>query len=169
MMIRRLVPQDAESYLTLRLKALQNSPEAFGSTYEEEKDYTVDKYKIRFQSEDSFTFGAFEDGELVGIITLVTEQRIKLRHRATIVAMYVSPEDRGSGIGKALLKEAIRMSKELQGIEQVYLTVVTTNKAAKTLYSSLGFEVFGTEKRALKLNQTYFNEDLMVLFLKMDW
>ncbi|WP_039042322.1 GNAT family N-acetyltransferase [Sporosarcina sp. ZBG7A] len=165
MMIRRLVPQDAESYLTLRLKALQNSPEAFGSTYEEEKDYPVDKYKIRFQSEDSFTFGAFENGELVGMITLVKEQRIKLCHKATIVAMYVSPEKRGSGIGKALVKEAVRTAIELQGVEQVYLTVVTTNKTAKKLYSLLGFEVFGTEKRALKLNETYFDEDLMVLFL----
>lgn len=166
MMIRRLVPQDAESYLTLRLKALQNSPESFGSTYEEEKDYSVDKYKIRFQSEDSFTFGAFEDGGLVGIITLVTEQRIKLRHRATIVAMYVSPDMRGLGIGKALIIEAINKAKELQGVEQIYLTVVTTNKSAKKLYSLLGFEIFGTEKRALKLDGVYFDEDLMVLFLK---
>lgn len=165
MIIRRLVPQDAESYLTLRLKALQNSPDAFGSTYEEEKDYPVDKYKIRFQSEDSFTFGAFENDELVGMITLVKEQRIKLCHKANIVAMYVSPEKRGSGFGKALLKEAIRMSKELQCIEQVYLTVLTTNEVAKILYSSLGFEIFATEKRALKLDGIYFDEDLMVLFL----
>lgn len=165
MMIRRLVPQDAENYLTLRLKALQNSPEAFGSTYEEEKDYTVDKYKTRFQSENSLTFGAFENGLLVGIITLVTEQRIKLRHRATIVAMYVSPDMRGLGIGKALIIEAMNKAKDLQDIEQIYITVVTTNKAAKKLYSLLGFEVFGTEKRALKLNETYFDEYLMVLFL----
>ncbi|MCM3759016.1 GNAT family N-acetyltransferase [Sporosarcina aquimarina] len=164
MMIRRLVPQDAESYLSLRLKALQNSPESFGSTYEEEKDYPVDKYKIRFQSEDSLTFGAFENGVLVGIITLVTEKRIKLRHRATIVALYVSPDMRGFGIGKALIMEAINMAKELQGVEQIYLTVVTTNKAAKELYSLLGFEIYATERRALKLDDVYFDEDLMVLF-----
>ncbi|WP_370452962.1 N-acetyltransferase family protein [Sporosarcina sp. BI001-red] len=164
-MIRRLVAQDAEKYLTLRLEALQNSPESFGSTYEEEKDQPVDKYRTRFQSRDSITFGSIEDGELVGIITLVKEHRIKLRHRTTIVAMYVSPSKRGLGIGKALVNEAITMAKELDGVEQVYLTVVTTNKSAKKLYISLGFEIFGTEKQALKLDDSYFDEDLMVLFL----
>jgi len=33
------------------------------------------------------------------------------------------------------------------------------------LYASLGFEVFGTEKRALKVGQRYVDEDYMVLFL----
>lgn len=164
-MIRRLVATDAENYHVLRLEALQNSPESFGSTYEEEKDQPVDKYRKRFESQESFTFGAFENRKLIGIITLVKEQRVKLRHRTTIVAMYVSPRRRGLGVGMALMKEAIMRAKELEGVEQVYLTVVTTNKSAKKLYNSLGFEIFGTEKRALKLNDSYFDEDLMVLFL----
>ena len=42
--------------------------------------------------------------------------------------MYVSPEKRGSGIGKALVVEAINKANDLQGVEQVYLTVVTTNQ-----------------------------------------
>ena len=79
--------------------------------------------------------------------------------------MYVSPEKRGSGIGKALVVEAINKANDLEGVEQVYLTVVTTNQPAKKLYSSMGFKVFGTEKRALKLDDTYFDEDHMVLFI----
>jgi RimJ/RimL family protein N-acetyltransferase len=42
---------------------------------------------------------------------------------------------------------------------------VTTNDPAKRLYSSLGFKVFGKDKRAIKLDNAYFDEDLMVLFL----
>ena len=49
--------------------------------------------------------------------------------------MYVSPEKRGSGIGKALVREAIKKAKELKDVEQVYLTVITTNEPAKKLYS----------------------------------
>lgn len=164
-MIRLLNPLDAGNYLNLRLEALQNNPEAFASSFDEEKDQAVEKYESRFQSEDSYTFGAFEKGKLVGVITLVKEKLIKLSHKANIVAMYVSPEKRGLGIGKALVKEAIIKAGEWDDIEQVYLTVVTTNVTAKKLYISLGFVIFGTEKRALKQDHTYFDEDLMVLFL----
>ncbi|MFJ7935934.1 GNAT family N-acetyltransferase [Sporosarcina sp. NPDC096371] len=165
MKIRRLTPLNAETYLALRLEALQNNPEAFGSSYEEEKDQPIEKYIHRFQSSDSITLGAFVDTQLVGVVTLFRENLAKLHHRANIIAMYVSPTQRGLGIGKSLLVEAIQQANDWAGVEQVYLTVVTTNTPAKKLYASLGFEVFGTEKRALKVGETYFDEEHMVLFL----
>ncbi len=165
MKFRCLTPSDAKDYQDIRLKGLKNNPEAFGSSYEEEKDQPVEKYMLRFQSNDSYTFGAFEDAQLVGVITLFKERLHKLRHRATIVAMYVSPDKRGLGIGKTLMIEAIKVAKDLKGVEQIYLTVVTTNEPAKNLYVSLGFDVFGIEKKALKVDSTYFDEEHMVLFL----
>jgi ribosomal protein S18 acetylase RimI-like enzyme len=165
MELRILKPSDANNYRYIRLEALQNNPEAFASSYEEEKDEPVEKYIYNFQSKDSFTIGAFENGNLVGVITLKKESLLKLRHRANIVAMYVNPESRGIGIGKALLTEVIKKANDLDGIEQIYLTVVTTNEAAKRLYYSMGFEVFGTEKKALKWDNKYFDEDHMVIFL----
>lgn len=165
MEIRRLTPQDAEIYFKIRLEALQTHPEAFASSYEEEKKQTADKYRERFQGENSFTFGAFVESKLVGVITLLTEKTLKLRHRATIVAMFVTPELRGKGIAKKLMNEAINLAKNLEGIEQIHLTVVSQNSSAVRLYSSLGFEKYGTEKRALKIGKDYFDEDFMVLFL----
>lgn len=61
--------------------------------------------------------------------------------------------------------EAIKKANSLSGIEQIYLSVVTTNEPAKKLYVSLGFEFFGRGKRALKFDHTYYDEDHMVLFL----
>src|SRR4051812_11074877 len=107
MEIRELGPQDAKDYFQIRLEALYKNPEAFGSSYEEEKMQTADKYKDRFQGTDSFTFGAWEESKLVGVVTLLRENRLKLRHRATIVAMYVTSENRGEGVGKALMNKAI--------------------------------------------------------------
>ena len=128
--------------------------------------YLFEKYKNEFQSKASFTYGAFDKGELVGIITLYQEKLNKLRHRAHIGAMYVSPSKRGLGIGKALMEEAIKKAKSIEDLEQVYLAVVSTNESAKKLYSSLGFEVFGTEKKGLKLeNNIYFDVDFMILYL----
>ncbi|MFB5660986.1 GNAT family N-acetyltransferase [Alteribacillus sp. HJP-4] len=165
MEIRLLNPVDAGNALQLRFEALQNSPEAFSSSYEEEKDHSVEKYEERFQSQDLFTFGAFENKELIGTVTLVKEKKLKLKHRTNIFAMYVSPDKRGNGAGKSLLLEAIKKAEELEEIEQIYLTVVSTNDPAKRLYSSLGFKIYGKDKRSIKLDDTYFDEDLMVLIL----
>ncbi|WP_432355823.1 GNAT family N-acetyltransferase [Sporosarcina sp. A2] len=165
MMIRQLHEQDAKNYRNLRLEALRVSPEAFGSTLEEEKDFPVEKYITRIQIKDSYTYGVFEQHELIGIITLVKEKLMKLSHRANIVAMYVCPEKRDLGIGRDLVNAAIHKARELEGIEQIHLTVVTSNQPARNLYLRLGFEVVGTEKQALKLDDTYYDEDLMVLYL----
>lgn len=165
MRIRRLKPKDARIYRSIRLEALKSNPEVFAISYEDEVNQPIEKYANRFKVKDSYTFGAFERSQLVGVVTLIREVPRKLQHRANIVAMYVEPEKRGQGIGKALLSEAIATAKKLHGIEQIYLSVVTTNLAAKRLYVSLGFETFGTEKRALKWENTYFDENHMVLYL----
>ncbi|KGL38311.1 GNAT family N-acetyltransferase [Listeria newyorkensis] len=165
MEIRLLTTADVDQYVKIRLQALQESPAAFATSFEEEKYTALQKYEIRFQSPYSLTFGAFSGGNLVGVVTLIREERIKTRHRANIVAMYVAPERRGSGVGKALIGTAIEQAQQLEGIEQVYLSVVTNNKQARKLYTSLGFVPYSLEKRALKLDGTYFDEEHMVLFL----
>ncbi len=100
------------------------------------------------------------------MVTLVQEDKIKLRHKANIFGMYVSPEMRGSGIGKALLLEVIEKAKSIKEIEKLILTVVSTNKQAIKLYSHLGFNVFGKEEKALKINGRYFDEEYMDLNLR---
>ncbi|MEQ6357303.1 GNAT family N-acetyltransferase [Lysinibacillus sp. M3] len=162
---RRLTATDAKDYLKLRLEGLQHNPEAFGSSFEEEKDSPIELIASRLKSQSSYTIGVFDQEELVGVATLVQESMLKLKHKAGIYAVYVSPEKRGLGIGKQLMLEVIGKAKELEEVEQLNLTVVSTNASAKRLYSSLGFEVFGTEKKALKIDQQYFDEDYMVLFL----
>lgn len=165
MNIRLLSTNDSNAYRTLRLMALQKHPSAFASSYEEEKDRSAAFYGERFQSEDSFTFGAFEGEKLIGSVTLLKETKLKLKHRALIVAMYVSEECRRNGVGKALIAAALEKAKEIDGIEQIYLAVESTNEPAKNLYSSFGFKVFGKDTRAMKIDDTYYDEDHMVLFL----
>lgn len=166
MEIRKLTPNDAEEYRFLRLEALQDSPYAFASSYQEEESQTAERYRKRFApSENAFTFGVFEESQLIGAVTLIREQLIKLNHRAKLVAMYIKPEKRGYGLGHALVSKAIKQAYNLDGVEQIYLSVVTTNISAKKLYTTCGFEVFGQDKRALKFGSTYYDEEHMVLVL----
>ncbi|KPN89496.1 GNAT family N-acetyltransferase [Lysinibacillus sp. ZYM-1] len=166
MEIRLLTAKDAELYRTLRLEGLQTNPEAFGSSFEEEKDMVLELFASRLEAQGSYTFGAFDQGELLGVATLVQESKIKIKHKASIFAVYVSPKKRGLSLGKRLMLEVINQGSKLADVEQINLTVVSSNDSAKGLYTSLGFQVFGTEKRALKIDQQYFDEDYMVLYVK---
>ena len=168
MEFRQLVAEDASAYWELRLEALQNSPEAFGASYEEaiQRDNPIERVKDNFKVKGNYTFGAFEQHTLIGVVTLLQESALKMRHRANIFAMYISPTARGKGIGKALMEMAIEQAKENQEIEKINLSVVSSNKAAKNLYLQLGFIVFGTEEKALKVEDTYYEEQHMSLILE---
>jgi len=166
MEIRLLHPGDAEDYLNLRLEALRLHPEAFGSSYEEECGDTPAKYEERFAGGNLFTYGVFAEGLLCGSATLVPATRHKLRHRAQIVAVYVSAGLRRRGAARALLAAVCGKALELDNIEQLHLSVTSTNLSAVSLYESIGFETYGEEKHALKIDGRYLDEKLMVRFLR---
>ena len=63
-----------------------------------------------------------------------------------------------------MLGELIGLVQILPGMEQVALAVSSQNAGAKGLYESLGFEVYGCERRALKIGDEYVDEELMVLY-----
>jgi len=164
--IRFLTGIDSAQYKSLRLEALQNNPEAFSSSYKEEIDIPIQQTEIRLNAEHSYTIGAFINKKLVGVATLVVETKKKIQHRATIFAVYVYPKHRNVGIANKLLAELIKKAKSLPRVEQIYLTVTASNLPAKKLYHSIGFETYGIEKRALKIEDTYYDDELMVLFIK---
>ena len=165
MELRRLTATDADDYKIIRLEALKNNPEAFSSSFEEELEYSTEIFEGRLSTEHIYTFGAFVEKRLVGTVTLICETKNKIKHRATIVAMYVLSEQRKSGVGKALMNEAISKAKELKDIEQIYLAVTASNEPAKRLYGSLGFVTYGVDRNGLKIGDTYFDEELMVLMV----
>ena len=165
MEIRQLTGKDAEMYRRLRHEALLKNPEAFSSSYEDEMYYEEQEYRQRLDSKITYTFGAFADGQLVGVVTLVPEWKVKLMHRASIFAMYVTTTLRGHGTGRLLMKKAIQQATELNNVEQVYLTVNASNEPAKKLYASLGFETYGVDKKAMRIDGIYYDEELMVLSL----
>jgi len=48
---------------------------------------------------------------------------------------------------------------------QLHLTCVTSNQGAIQFYQKHGFKIYGTEPRALKIGNIFFDEHLMVLDL----
>lgn len=163
-----LQPDDAQVYWDLRLFALQESPASFGSTWEESvnRPNPLEQVIERLQPSDHmFTMGAFDEGQLIGVVTIVRENQIKFAHRANLFAMYVSPQARGKGIAKQLIQKAIEQASRMNGLEQINLTVASTNQAARRLYESVGFVEFGYEEKAMKHGDEYWDEVWMKLQL----
>lgn len=168
MNIRLITEHDVEAYATLRLQGLRDHPEAFASSYEEEKGRPLDDLRQRLKERstpENFTLGAWQENTLIGMVGFYRETHLKMRHKGNIWGMYVAPEGRGQGIGRRLMEAALERVKSVAGLEQVNLTVISTNTAARQLYLSLGFTVFGLESRALKIGEQYFDEEYMVLKL----
>ncbi|MED1382621.1 GNAT family N-acetyltransferase [Bacillus mycoides] len=166
-MIRLLTKEDAEKYWDLRLQALQVNPEAFVTTYEEaiRQENPIKRVESNLTATTSCTLGAFnEENHLVGVVTLLTEEREAYKHKGHIVAMYVDAQNRRNGLARELITNAIQRARDIK-LEQLTLGVVSTNEPAKKLYESMGFKTYGIEKRAIKVNGVYSDDENMVLFL----
>jgi ribosomal protein S18 acetylase RimI-like enzyme len=170
MTIRILTADDAAIHRELRLFALREHPTAFGSSYEEEvnRSLSVTASRLSPPDSDNFTLGAFVGDKLVGTVGLGTNRRPKMGHIGIIWGMYVHPDARGQGLGRALMQATIQRARHIGRLEQIKLSVVTTNVAALSLYESLGFETYGTEYRALLVDGIYYDEYHMWLRLNTD-
>jgi ribosomal protein S18 acetylase RimI-like enzyme len=164
---RMLVEDDAPSARALRLRALLDAPDSFLSSHDTEAAQPVAATVERLRQHDRIgtgVLGAFQDGVLVGTLFMARESHRKAAHRANLGGMYVAPEARSRGIGRALIDAAVDRLRAL-GVEQVHLYVATTADAARRLYRRAGFEVVGTLREAMKDGERYVDEDLMVLRL----
>lgn len=148
MLVRMLGPADATLYRALRLRALREHPDAFTSSYEQDRDQPVEAAAHRLATHAFW--GAYRQAELAGFVGLERELRPKNRHKGTVMGMYVAPEAGGQGVGAALLKALVAHAR-CNGLESLVLTVTDGNERAQRLYASAGFRSFGVEPDAIRV------------------
>ena len=161
--IARLRAADAADYRALRLEGLRQNPESFSSSWEEESVRPLDDFAERL--ERNFIFGGRQAGTgiLQGVAGFYVREQNKARHKGVLFGMYVRPDARGAGMGRALVAQVIDCAGTL--VEEITLTVGADNASAIRLYSRAGFEQYALERRALKVEGRYHDEAMMALKL----
>lgn len=80
-------------------------------------------------------FGAFAGAEVAGSATVISGDGV-----GTIEYLFVSGPWRGRGVGRCLVRAALRHFVE-KGLSQAELAVATENSGARALYESMGYRV----------------------------
>ena len=156
--IRQWTAADARAFRALRLAALQDTPDAFGSDFESETGRPMAYFVERLDG--SIVLAAHLGNTLAGLVGLMPEPLKKYSHKGYVWGLYVTPHSRGAGVAEALMRAVIARADGV--LEQLHLKVTQGNGPAMRLYEKLGFKTFGIEPRSLRSSGQYFDEVLMV-------
>ncbi len=159
--VRRLYPADMEQFRTLRLESLRLHPDAYGSSLEEEAAWTSEDLTRTLAN--GIVWGGFLDGEAVGIVGFFAHGRVKTAHKGVLWGMYVREPARGSGIAGVMVDVVIAHASTC--VEILQLSVTAHNARARRLYERHGFVPYGIERRSLRVDDAYYDEELMALEL----
>jgi ribosomal protein S18 acetylase RimI-like enzyme len=162
--LRLLEPADDARYRELWIKAMTQHAECFRTSLDDAVTHGIPTR----HTADSFTVGAFVGEQLVGITSLDREARLKLRHKAHLYRMFVDPQARAHGVGGTLMRETITRAAAIDGLRQIWLTVLETNQAAQRLYAAAGFRGYASEPEAVRIGDRYVAEQQMVRFLRRE-
>ncbi len=147
MEIVRLPVEDWQAYRDLRLRALNEDPQAFSSTYAEVAAWPEERWKRRLrdalEGERSWLFFAREKGRLVGMIGAFVDEASP--ENATIVSVYVPAEVRGRGISSELLTCILGELSRHPSLKMATLAVNKQQLPAVGLYRKFGFQATRTE------------------------
>ena len=160
--VRSASPRDARAFLAFWTRIVT---EGNGFIRSETVEHGAGEYRRRFRAEASREVHLLAlDGErLVGYVTVQREQHPVTRHVGSL-AIAVAASDRGRGIGRRLMEEAVAWSRAA-GIEKLVLSVYPHNEAAIRLYERFGFVEEGRLARHSRKSYGYVDEILMAAWI----
>ncbi len=132
----------------IRLAALRDAPNAFGSTYAEQAASVEADWRRRISRGGTFFAYVPEiDGtEPAGLVGGFQEKPATVE----LVSLWVRPRARGLGVGDALVAAVIHWARA-RNATSVHLWLTEMNHRARTLYERCGFSPTG-ERQPLPSN-----------------
>ncbi len=129
---------DWQTLREVRLRALADAPDAFGTVHSEAlarpDEWWRDWAERSASSAGQAMFLAWDDGAAVGIAGIFGDVG-----RFDVISMWTDPASRGRGVATSLLEAALAFA----GDAPVFLSVTENNDAARRLYERRGFVATG--------------------------
>lgn len=141
--IKRITAEDGLVFKEVRLRALQDTPTAFSSTYAKEAQFPDEEWRsraARCNGVDRIGFLAYDDDRACGMVFCFIEEHDK--DEGTIVSMWVAPEVRQAGVGRLLIDSVVGWARSL-GMHRLKLMVTSVNPGAIAFYERNGFTMSG--------------------------
>jgi ribosomal protein S18 acetylase RimI-like enzyme len=136
--IRRAESGDESLLLKIRLEALSESPDAFGSTLDRERARTPADWQKWLSPSATFVLETNTDPQgIVAGVPDATDPAV-----VHLMAMWVHPALRGSGAASALVRSVLAWAEGC-GASSVRLDVIEGNDRACGLYEREGFRATG--------------------------
>ncbi|HUD53960.1 MAG TPA: GNAT family N-acetyltransferase [Terracidiphilus sp.] len=141
--LERIAPANALLFKTIRLRALQNDPTAFGSTFAKESQLSDEEWvnrSHRWNGDGAIGYLAFDGEKVCGLVACYTDEQD--RQRAHVISMWVDPAWRRAGVGTALI-EGLQSWATSRKMRELKLMVTSVNDNAIRFYERLGFRMSG--------------------------
>ena len=165
MIIREIRTDDAKNFTDLIKKVESHADFMLMEGGERRTTPEQQKKQLeRFEKQDNSTVFVAEDRDkLVGYIIAIGGTAKRTQHTAELVIGILS-EYRGKGIGSKLFNNITNWA-EKHNLSRLELTVVKDNLAGVKLYKKHGFEIEGTKKKSLIINDIAYDEYYMAKIL----
>jgi len=134
--LRAVTADDWRDWRPVRLAALADAPDAFGSRLADWADAPEDRWRTRLSIPGALDLLAVEGDRAVGMASGAPTDD----DRAELISMWVAPAVRGRGVA-GLLIEAIARWAAQTGTTELELSVMPDNDTARRTYERNGFTV----------------------------
>jgi len=144
--VRHVLAHEADRLREIRLRSLATDPEAFGATFEGDASRPLDWWERgarRSERGGQRTFVVVDDEDRWLGMALVRPDD-ESPGDAVINAMWIAPEARRQGMGRALLETCVDWAREHR-FRAVNLAVRIVNVPARAAYAAAGFEFVRAE------------------------
>ena len=112
-------------------------------------------------NDSQLNFVAVEsDGELLGHLAINSTPKPRLKHSASF-GIAVAKTSRGKGVGRFLMEYLLSYYDEQLNLTRLELEVHANNVAALARYKSFGFEVEGTKRKAVLVEDNLIDTVIM--------